>query len=469
MTTTAAPGSRQAHREASERDKHARRFLLRLSLANWGVAVVAWTVSAFLGITSPASIIVYSVLFVIGLVAVVVALVTYVLEKFAHTPEQLASADAEARDADGIAGAEDDTGEAGVTAAAAPGEDVSAKGEPVKDDAPKGEPAKGEPRQGRPPAKGEPPAKGNPPPRATLRLPPRADRDSSGVPGSVSPSKPALFARLVKIEHSIFALPFAYAGAFLAADGMPTWAQLVWITVAMVGARSAAMALNRLIDAELDARNPRTATRELPAGRLGRREVWLFTAVSVALLVVAAFQLSEPCRYLWPIPLAAFVLYPYAKRFTWFCHYALGLTLGLAPAAAWLAVRGTLGPVPWLLFFAVGLWVGGFDVIYAIFDLDFDRRSGLHSVPVALGARGALIVAALSHVATVTLLVAVGSLSDLGAVYWIGLAAVAALLAWPHVDIARRGLDRVGMGFMSVNGAVGLLYGAVVIVATLWS
>ena len=168
------------------------------------------------------------------------------------------------------------------------------------------------------------------------------------------------------------------------------------------------MALNRLIDAELDARNPRTAARELPAGRLGRREVWLFTVVSVALLVLAAFQLSEPCRYLWPIPLAAFVLYPYAKRFTWFCHYALGLTLGLAPAAAWLAVRGTLGAVPWLLFFAVGLWVGGFDVIYAIFDLDFDRRNGLHSVPVALGERGALVVAALSHVATVALLVAVG-------------------------------------------------------------
>ena len=136
--------------------------------------------------------------------------------------------------------------------------------------------------------------------------------------------------------------------------------------------------------------------------------------MSVALLVVAAFQLSEPCRYLWPIPLAAFVLYPYAKRFTWFCHYALGLTLGLAPAAAWLAVRGTLGPVPWLLFFAVGLWVGGFDVIYAIFDLDFDRRNGLHSVPVAVGVRGALVVAAASHAATVALLVAVGVLSGLG-------------------------------------------------------
>jgi 4-hydroxybenzoate polyprenyltransferase len=234
-----------------------------------------------------------------------------------------------------------------------------------------------------------------------------------------------------------------------------------------VGARSAAMALNRLIDAELDARNPRTAARELPAGRLGRREVWLFTIVSVGLLVVAAFQLSEPCRYLWPVPLAAFVLYPYAKRFTWFCHYALGLTLGLAPAAAWLGVSGRLGAVPWLLFFAVGLWVGGFDVIYAIFDLDVDRREGLHSVPVAVGPRGALLVAAASHVATVALLVAIGALCGLGPVYWIGMVAVAALLAWPHLDIARRGLEHVGMSFMTVNGAVGLLYGAVVVVATI--
>jgi 4-hydroxybenzoate polyprenyltransferase len=289
------------------------------------------------------------------------------------------------------------------------------------------------------------------------------------VPGSVSGSKAALFAKLVKVEHSVYALPFAYAGAFLAADGAPTWAQLLWITVAMVGARSAAMALNRLIDAEMDAHNPRTASRELPAGRLGRREVWLFTLVSVSLLVLAAFQLSEPCRYLWPIPLAAFVLYPYTKRFTWFCHYALGLTLGLAPAAAWLAVSGRLGAVPWLLFFAVGLWVGGFDVIYAIFDLDFDRRNGLHSVPVAIGVRDALLVAAVSHAGAVGLLVAVGALSDLGLIYWVGLAAVTALLAWPHLDIARRGLDRVGMSFMTVNGAVGLLYGAVVIAATLWA
>jgi 4-hydroxybenzoate polyprenyltransferase len=263
----------------------------------------------------------------------------------------------------------------------------------------------------------------------------------------------------------VYALPFAYAGAFLAADGMPTWGQLIWITVAMVGARSAAMALNRLIDAGIDARNPRTATRELPSGRLGRREVWVFTVVSVALLVIAAFNLSEPCRYLWPIPLAAFVVYPYTKRFTWFCHYFLGLTLGLAPAAAWVAVTGGVSPEAWLLFFAVGLWVGGFDVLYAVFDLEFDRAQGLHSLPVSVGERGAVAGAAVSHVLTIALLVAVGGVAGLGAVYWIGLALVAGLLAWPHIDIARRGLQEVGMGFMTVNGAVGLLYGAVVILS----
>ncbi len=205
--------------------------------------------------------------------------------------------------------------------------------------------------------------------------------------------KPFLFARLIKIEHSVYALPFAYAGAFLAADGLPSWRQLLWITVAMVAARSAAMALNRLIDAELDARNPRTAERELPAGPARARvRSWLFTIVAVALLVLAAFNLSTPCRYLWPIPLAAFVLYPYTKRFTWFCHYALGLTLGLAPAAAWVAVRGDVSlQSPGCSSLPSGLWVGGFDVIYAVFDLDFDRAHGLHSIPVAVGERGALV------------------------------------------------------------------------------
>ena len=284
---------------------------------------------------------------------------------------------------------------------------------------------------------------------------------------SSAAERPALFARLIKVEHSVYALPFAYAGAVLAQQRIPSWSTLFWITVAMVAARSAAMALNRLIDAGIDARNPRTAERELPTGKLSRAEVVGFTAVSLAILVASTFFLSPPCRYLWPIVVAAFIAYPYAKRYTWFCHYALGLTDGLAPAAAWVAVSGHLALSPVLLFLAVGLWVGGFDVIYAIFDLDFDRREGIHSLPVKIGWRRSLLVAALSHLAAVGLLLAVGPLLGLGWVYIVGCLLVAALLAWSHVDIARRGLQQVGMGFMTVNGVVGLVYGVVAIVAVL--
>jgi len=277
----------------------------------------------------------------------------------------------------------------------------------------------------------------------------------------------ALFARLIKVEHSVYALPFAYAGAVLSEQRIPSWSTLFWITVAMVAARSAAMALNRLIDAGIDARNPRTAQRELPAGRLSRAEVVAFTAGSLGVLVLSTFFLSPPCRYLWPIVVAAFIIYPYTKRFTWFCHYALGLTDGLAPAAAWVAVSGSLALSPVLLFLAVGLWVGGFDVIYSIFDLEFDRREGIHSIAVTLGWRRALLVAALSHLAAVVLLVVVGPLLGLGLPYAAGCLLVAALLVWSHVDIARRGLARVGMGFMTLNGVVSLVYGAVAIVAVL--
>jgi 4-hydroxybenzoate polyprenyltransferase len=279
--------------------------------------------------------------------------------------------------------------------------------------------------------------------------------------------RPALFARLVKVEHSVYALPFAYAGAVLAQQRIPSWSTLLWITIAMVAARSAAMALNRLIDAGIDARNPRTAGRELPTGKLSRAEVVAFTVASLAILVASTFFLSPPCRYLWPIVVAAFIAYPYAKRFTWFCHYALGLTDGLAPAAAWVAVSGHIALSPVLLFLAVGLWVGGFDMIYAIFDLEFDRREGIHSLPVKIGWRRSLLVAALSHIAAVALLLAVGPLLGLGWSYVVGCLLVAALLAWSHVDIARRGLQRVGMGFMTVNGVVGLVYGVVAIVAVL--
>jgi 4-hydroxybenzoate polyprenyltransferase len=288
-------------------------------------------------------------------------------------------------------------------------------------------------------------------------------------PSSSRAARPLLFARLIKVEHSVYALPFAYAGAVLAEMRIPSWQTLVWITIAMVAARSAAMALNRLVDAGIDARNPRTAGRELPAGVMGRGEVIAFTAVSLAVLVLSTFFLSPPCRYLWPIVVAAFVLYPYAKRYTWFCHYALGLTDGLAPAAAWVAVSGSVAWSPVLLFVAVGLWVGGFDVIYAIFDLDFDRREGIHSIPVSVGPDRALLIAALSHLGAVVLLVAVGSLLGLDWVYWAGMAAVTLLLGWSHVDIRRRGLQRVGMAFMTTNGVVGIVYGGVVVAAVLTS
>jgi 4-hydroxybenzoate polyprenyltransferase len=277
----------------------------------------------------------------------------------------------------------------------------------------------------------------------------------------------ALFARLIKVEHSVYALPFAYAGAVLAEQRLPSWATLFWITVAMVAARSAAMALNRLIDAGLDARNPRTAQRELPAGRLRRGDVVAFTVASIGVLVLSTFFLSPPCRYLWPIVVAAFIAYPYTKRVTWFCHYALGLTDGLAPAAAWVAVTGHIALPPVVMFLAVGLWVGGFDVIYAIFDIDFDRREGIHSIPVRLGERRALAVAAVSHGVAIALLLWVGALLGLPAIYYVGCALIAAVLVWSHVDIARRGLGRVGMRFMTVNGVVGLLYGVVAIAAAL--
>jgi 4-hydroxybenzoate polyprenyltransferase len=280
-------------------------------------------------------------------------------------------------------------------------------------------------------------------------------------------SKVALFARLIKVEHSVYALPFAYAGALLAERRVPSWQDLVWITVAMVAARSAAMALNRLIDAELDARNPRTAARELPMGLLRRGEVALFIVVSLAVLVLAAFELSAPCRYLWPIPVAAFVFYPYTKRFTALCHYVLGLTDGLAPAAAWVAVSGRLGLSPVLLFFAVGLWVGGFDIIYAVFDLEFDRREGVRSLPVALGVSRSMAVAVASHAVAVALLFWVGATLHLSWVYFAGCGLVVLLLAASHLDIAARGLRRVGMAFMTANGVVSVVYFAAVLAAVL--
>src|SRR2546422_11428776 len=209
--------------------------------------------------------------------------------------------------------------------------------------------------------------------------------------GSAPAPLPARFARLVKIEPTVFALPFAYVGAFLAVNGTPSGHDLLWTTLAMVGARSLAMALNRLIDAGIDARNPRTAGRELPSGQLSVAQVAAFCAASLALFLAAVWQLDPLVRWLWPIPVAGFVVYPYLKRWTWLCHLWLGAVDGLAPVGAWVAITGKLPWQAWMLGAAGALWVAGFDCFYALFDLEIDRAQGLHSIATRFGVRGAFV------------------------------------------------------------------------------
>ena len=269
---------------------------------------------------------------------------------------------------------------------------------------------------------------------------------------------PARFARLVKIEHTVFALPFAYVGGFLAVDGSPSAHDLVWITLAMVGARSLAMALNRLIDAGIDARNPRTAVRELPSGQLAVWQVAAFCAASLALFLVAVFQLDPLVHWLWPIPLVGFVVYPYLKRYTWLCHLWLGLVDGLAPVGAWAAIRGDLPWQAWALGAAVTVWIAGFDLFYALFDLEVDREQGLHSWATRFGVGGCFVGARALHPLTVAALVAAGLGLPVGALYWIGVAGVAALLAYEHTLVSPGNLKRLDAAFFTMNGVISVVF-----------
>jgi 4-hydroxybenzoate polyprenyltransferase len=269
---------------------------------------------------------------------------------------------------------------------------------------------------------------------------------------------PARFARLVKIEHTVFALPFAYVGAFLAVDGVPTAHDLLWVTLAMVGARSLAMALNRLIDAGLDARNPRTAQRELPSGQLTAAQVLAFCFASLALFLVAVWQLDPLVRWLWPIPVVAFVIYPYLKRFTWLCHLWLGAVDCLAPVGAWVAITGRLPWQAWVLGAAVALWIAGFDLFYALFDLDVDRAQGLHSWATRFGVDGVFAGARAMHAATVALLALAGAGVSVGALYWIGVAAVAVLLGYEHALVRPTDLRRLDLAFFTMNGIISVAF-----------
>lgn len=280
---------------------------------------------------------------------------------------------------------------------------------------------------------------------------------------------PRLFASLVKFEHTVFALPFAYVGAFLALDRVPSAGEFLWVTVAMVGARSLAMALNRLIDAELDARNPRTAARELPRGALARGEVVAFSLASLAVFLVAVYHLEPIVRSLWPIPVAAFVVYPYLKRFTWLSHAWLGVVDGLAPVGAWAALTNELPWEAWALGGAVAVWVAGFDVLYALFDLDVDRAQGLHSLPARFGVGVAFAVARASHAVTVVLLAVAGLGLSVGPLYWAGAAAVAALLVYEHLLVSPGDLSRLDAAFFTTNGVISVTLFAFVLADVLVS
>ena len=267
---------------------------------------------------------------------------------------------------------------------------------------------------------------------------------------------------MIKWEHSVFALPFALAGAMLAAGGWPPGRTLVWIIVAMVAARSAAMAFNRLADAALDAANPRTASRALPTGALSRRFVVGFVILACALLVLAASQLNRLALMLSPAAIAVLLLYSYTKRFTRWSHLALGFALGMAPAAAWIAVRGSLDARILLLTAAVTLWVGGFDVLYACQDYDFDLRARLYSVPQSFGIARALAIARALHVLVLVLLGAVVLAFGLGTVAAAGVFVVALLLTYEHSLVTPSDLSRLDAAFFTMNGVISLVFFAFV-------
>ncbi|MFB4160717.1 UbiA-like polyprenyltransferase [Geomicrobium sp. JSM 1781026] len=266
---------------------------------------------------------------------------------------------------------------------------------------------------------------------------------------------------MIKFEHTVFALPFAFLGAILGSfvenGTWPTLMQIFWITVAMIGARSAAMSLNRVIDATIDKRNPRTSNRAIPAGEISFKEVGIFISVSFVLLFVAAFQLNMLAVYLLPLAVFFLVIYSYTKRFTWACHFILGMTIAIAPLGGWVGATGTISPVAVLLFLVVMFWTAGFDIIYATQDADYDRRNGLHSVPARFGIKRALIIARGSHIISVTALLTLSFISPLGWVFFVGAVICAGIMIYEHSLVSPNDLSKVNVAFFTMNGIISLL------------
>ena len=264
------------------------------------------------------------------------------------------------------------------------------------------------------------------------------------------------FIKMIKLEHSLFALPFAFVGMILAANGLPSWNVILWVVVAMVGARSAAMGVNRYADAEIDARNPRTASREIPAGNISKKATLFYILVSLALYFTAAFMLNRLTAILSPIPVLIFILYAYAKRFTNFCHIILGIALGLAPICAWIAVTGSIDTAPFILGGAVILWVAGFDILYAIQDIEYDRKEGLHSIPAVFGTGGSLIIARILHFAAICLFISLMAFTNLGYIYLAGVLLSGALMAYEHSLVSKDDLSKLNMAFFNMNAYISI-------------
>jgi 4-hydroxybenzoate polyprenyltransferase len=269
--------------------------------------------------------------------------------------------------------------------------------------------------------------------------------------------KVKIYLEMIKFQHSIFALPFAYLGAFLAEMNVPDMKTLLWITLAMVGARSFAMAANRLIDAEIDRQNPRTAERALPKGLLSISNVIIFALVSLGFFLLAVYNLAPVCRYLWPFAVFPFIIYPYTKRFTWLSHIVLGLCLGLAPVGAWVAVTNTISAEPLIIGAAVLLWVAGFDIFYAMQDREFDLRENLHSIPARFGIHASLTLTRLFHLASICLFCWAGFHLNLGVFYFTGVFIAGALLAYENSLIKPNDLSKLNMAFFTMNGIISVL------------
>jgi 4-hydroxybenzoate polyprenyltransferase len=262
---------------------------------------------------------------------------------------------------------------------------------------------------------------------------------------------------MIKFEHTLFALPFAFLGAIMAANGLPTWRQLIWITVAMVGARSAAMTFNRIADREIDAQNPRTANRELPTGKLSVGFAWVFLYISIGIFLLASYSLNWITFALSPVALFFVLGYSYAKRFTAFAHLLLGVALAISPSAAWIAVRGDLTEVPILLSLFVLMWTAGFDVLYACQDLDFDRRFGLRSIPARFGIKQALWIARLFHAQAFIVLIVLYLMTGLGWFALAGVIAVGALMIYQHTLVKANDLSRMNAAFFTTNAFVSVI------------